>query len=189
MARGLAPDGRTKPGARVGWGAVAAGARALKEKAERSGASPCEFDYQVGRRGCLLLAIGPVREAQNPAASSRVLRASAVRSSTLYAIEDLRFTDEREVVFTPPSLFLRRSARAPGLRAGTMVGWRVNMLKERLHRALFHLEIYWRRLARQWYRRHRADFDKLLDWARLHLLLVFTMSVVKKVRSNRCRLP
>ncbi len=92
MARGLAPDGRTKPGARVGWGAVAAGARALKEKAERSGASPCEFDYQVGRRGCLLLAIGPVREAQNPAASSRVLRASAVRSSTLYAIEDLRFT-------------------------------------------------------------------------------------------------
>ena len=115
MARGLAPDGRTKPGARVGWGAVAAGARALKEKAERSGASPCEFDYQVGRRGCLLLAIGPVREAQNPAASSRVLRASAVRSSTLYAIEDLRFTiydarllDGRRVRDAP------RVARAPG---------------------------------------------------------------------------
>ncbi len=71
------------------WNRVAAGARALKEKAERSGASPCEFDYQVGRRGCLLLAIGPVREAQNPAASSRVLRAPAVRSSTPY---DLRFT-------------------------------------------------------------------------------------------------
>ena len=104
MARGLAPDGRTKPGARVGWGAVAAGARALKEKAERSGASPCEFDYQVGRRGCLLLAIGPVREAQNPAASSRVLRASAVRSSTLYAIEDLRFT-----IYADESALTRRS--------------------------------------------------------------------------------
>ena len=75
------------------WGGCGSGrACAEGEKAERSGASPCEFDYQVGRRGCLLLAIGPVREAQNPAASSRVLRASAVRSSTLYAIEDLRFT-------------------------------------------------------------------------------------------------
>ena len=112
MARGLAPDGRTKPGARVGWGAVAAGARALKEKAERSGASPCEFDYQVGRRGCLLLAIGPVREAQNPAASSRVLRASAVRSSTLYAIEDLRFTIYERTVQTQMCRVFGKCSRA-----------------------------------------------------------------------------
>ena len=89
----LPTGGRSRGrGGGAGWGAVAAGARALKEKAERSGASPCEFDYQVGRRGCLLLAIGPVHEAQNPATSTLIAGAACVSRAQFYAVRDRRFT-------------------------------------------------------------------------------------------------